>query len=200
MRRSAFPDASPTWASDSYLDLSRAPYCYVLYGVKYIDPVSLCAVCRLAAPQNRVSTLPSTRAKASSRRLPSTRARATRGRRWLPRRTARAHASPAPDTMPLVRKRRNIGYHAVGTPPPPPPTPPIFCRFSPHCLFYEVLSVIRWVYSIHIPYNTRNVGQTDGFMRHNGGQVLVGSTPSAVPRAPLLSSTCSQVNHILPLG
>ena len=27
--------------SDSHLDLSRAPYCCVLYGVKYIDPVSL---------------------------------------------------------------------------------------------------------------------------------------------------------------
>ena len=28
-------------ASDSHLDLSRAPYCYGLYGVKYIDLVSL---------------------------------------------------------------------------------------------------------------------------------------------------------------
>ena len=27
-------------ASDLHLDLGRAPYCYGLYGVKYIDPVS----------------------------------------------------------------------------------------------------------------------------------------------------------------
>ena len=34
-------------ASDSHLDLSRAPYCYVLYGVKYIDLVPLAYPWRL---------------------------------------------------------------------------------------------------------------------------------------------------------
>ena len=32
---------SAALVSDSHLDLIRAPYCYVLYGVKYIDLVSL---------------------------------------------------------------------------------------------------------------------------------------------------------------
>ena len=35
-----WPGACGT-ARDAPLDLIRAPYCYVLYGVKYIDPVSL---------------------------------------------------------------------------------------------------------------------------------------------------------------
>ena len=28
-------------ARDSHLDFTRAPYCYVLYGVKYLDPITL---------------------------------------------------------------------------------------------------------------------------------------------------------------
>ena len=32
-----------------FLDLDRAPYCYVLYAVEYIDLVSLDALCRHAA-------------------------------------------------------------------------------------------------------------------------------------------------------
>ena len=35
-------------ASDSHLDLNHAPY--VVYGVKYIDPVSLAACCQASYP------------------------------------------------------------------------------------------------------------------------------------------------------
>ena len=36
--------------SDSYLDLVRAPYCYVLHGVKYIDLVSPAPPCQASMP------------------------------------------------------------------------------------------------------------------------------------------------------